>query len=258
MRQSFKTIGSYALVSLITLILAYGLFFINQLRCIMVSYSGLRQVEERVYVDPEMDDIEVQLLIMNIEQSKDRLALFFDTVTAEPVIIAGATKKIMENYGANMKSPGMNHITLLGTFIVLGPGGLNRDVISHELVHSELVSRIGWYNRETEIPTWFDEGLALMLDYRYANAETLWMMLTANGKNAPSLIELESMHNFMRYTEQSPFLSYVTSSREVTRWWKIVGLKGFNEFTQLIKEGEDFEEAYKIIELKYTSPEVGR
>jgi hypothetical protein len=258
MHHSFKTIYSYALVSLITLVVAYGLFFINQLRCIMVSYSSLRQVEERIFVDPEMDDIEVQLLMMNIEQSKDRLALFFDTIIAQPVIIAGPTKDIMERYGANMKSPGMNHITLLGTFIVLGPGGLNRDVISHELVHSELVSRIGWYNREAEIPTWFDEGLALMLDYRYANSETLWLMLTANGKNAPPLPELESMQDFMRYTEQSPFLSYVTASREVTRWWNIVGLEGFNEFTSLLKEDANFGDAYKKIELKYATPDVGK
>ncbi len=224
----------------------------------MVSYSSLRQVEEQIYVDPDMDEIEVQLLLMNIERSKERLNLFFDTTTANPTIIAGHTKSIMEKYGANMKSPGMNHITMLGTFIVLGPGGLNRDVISHELVHSELVSRIGWFNREAEIPTWFDEGLALMLDYRYANSETLWLMLTANGKNAPPLPELANMQDFMRYTEESPFLSYVTASREVSRWWNIVGLKGFNEFTTLIKQGASFEEAYRAIEKKYQSPDIGK
>ncbi|MBT33101.1 MAG: hypothetical protein CMO01_25865 [Thalassobius sp.] len=260
MKKLFKVAFFYSFIVITTISVAYGIFFINQIRCIMVSYSGtgLREVDNGIYVDPEMDDIEVQLLLLNIEQSRDRVSLFFDSITASPTIIAGPSKDIMKKYGANLRSPGMNHITFLGTYIVLGPGGLNRDVISHELVHSELVSRVGWVNRETKIPTWFDEGLALMLDYRYANSDAMWMMLTSNGKNAPELPELANMHDFMRYTEKSPFFSYVTSMREVSRWWNIVGLEGFNEFSELLKQGYSFEEAYQMTESRYTFPDVGK
>ena len=258
MKKFFKVIFFYSFIVITTVSVAYSFFFINQIRCIMVSYSDLKEVEKGIYVDPAMDDIEIQLLLLNIEQSKERVALFFDTTTSNPTIIAGPTKGIMKKYGANLRSPGMNHITLLGTFIVLGPGGLNRDVISHELVHSELVSRVGWMNREAKIPTWFDEGLALMLDYRYANSDAMWMMLTSNGKNAPALPELANMNDFMRYTEKSPFFSYVTAMREVSRWWNIVGLEGFNNFSDLLKQGYSFERAYQSIEAKYTFPDVGK
>ena len=105
MKKLFKVAFFYSFIVITTISVAYGIFFINQIRCIMVSYSGtgLREVDNGIYVDPEMDDIEVQLLLLNIEQSRDRVSLFFDSITASPTIIAGPSKDIMKKYGEILK-----------------------------------------------------------------------------------------------------------------------------------------------------------
>lgn len=240
--------------AIIIALVVYGLNFSNQIRCVLVEYqlSTLRKESKNLFVLADMDNIDAALLDENIFAAKKRLSQFFDTVYADPVFLAGDSENFMQTYGAPLNSPGMNHITPIGSYIVLGPKGLNQDVISHELVHAELVYRVGWWNREMEIPTWFDEGLALMLDYRYKNSDAMWDFLTQKGEEAPSLKELEKMKDFIRITQKSPYLSYVTSMREVSRWWNVVGLIGFSEFTNRIKNGEHFLSAYQETENKFS------
>ncbi|WP_020526600.1 DUF1570 domain-containing protein [Flexithrix dorotheae] len=254
MKRLLKISLTYLVPAIFIAILIYGLNFNHQIRCILVEYdlSSLRKETDNLYVSAGMDKIDAALLKENIEASRKRLSHFFDTVYANPVFLAGDSENFMRTYGAQLNSPGMNHITPIGSYIVLGPKGLNRDVISHELVHAELVYRVGWWNREMEIPTWFDEGLALMLDYRYKDSDAMWNILTKKGEEAPSLKELEKMKDFIRITQKSPYLSYVTSMREVSRWWNVVGLNGFAEFTDRIKNGEHFPSAYKETENKFS------
>ena len=42
-------------------------------------------------------------------------------------------------------------------------------MIAHELCHDELFARLGWWRVKRQIPQWFNEGLALMVDYRFSN-----------------------------------------------------------------------------------------
>ena len=54
------------------------------------------------------------------------------------------------------------------TCVLIGPKGQNVDVVSHELMHAETADRIGFVAKFTELPTWFDEGLAMQVDFRPA------------------------------------------------------------------------------------------
>jgi hypothetical protein len=245
MKKIWQKFFFYSGVLLFSFTLAYVLFFTNQVRCLLVAWSSdVELIAEGVYVEVGMSESEKALLLEDLELARERIAFFFGDCHSKPFVIAGHTSRVMAKYGANLKSPGMNHVTPVGSYIVLGPEGLNVDVISHEICHAELMERVGWANREFNIPTWFDEGLALMLDYRYANADAMWLMLTEDGKHAPALTELENMHDFMRYTRVSPYLSYVTAMREVARWWSVVGPEGFDAFVSLVKKGKDFQDAY--------------
>lgn len=248
-RNYNKRVIFYAVVSVFTFVIAWSWFFQKQLKCFTIDWSRYQQIAADVYVNPEMGEEQRFKLLMDIEDARERLKAFMGDSGSRPVIIAANQPEVMAEFGAGLKSPGMNHITPFGTYIVLGPEGLNQDVICHELCHSELANRVGWYNREAKIPAWFDEGLALMLDYRYARTDFMWAVVTENGKKAPSLNELAHMQDFMHYTRISPFLSYVTSMREVSRWWNVAGGPvGFNLFVEKIKAGEPFEKAYKDVE----------
>jgi len=63
-------------------------------------------------------------------------------------------------------TPATVFYTPFRAIMVIGPDGINLDVLSHEMCHTELYHRLGWWRKEMRIPTWFDEGLAMQLDYR--------------------------------------------------------------------------------------------
>ena len=52
------------------------------------------------------------------------------------------------------------------TCVSIGPNGQNVDVVAHELMHAEIASRTGFLKRMRTIPIWFDEGLAMQVDFR--------------------------------------------------------------------------------------------
>lgn len=58
----------------------------------------------------------------------------------------------------------------MGYYVVIGPDGFNEDVIAHELLHSELRTRL---KNKDKVPEWFDEGLATVVDHRYIRNEYL-------------------------------------------------------------------------------------
>ncbi|GAB4334525.1 MAG: hypothetical protein OHK0038_11740 [Flammeovirgaceae bacterium] len=232
----------------------YAILFTQQVRCFFVQFSDLQRVDKNLYISRQLDGFQVIWFQENIKEAKNRLQQFFGEVKSNPIIIAGNDSTTIQRFGHPTINTGLMHSTPFGAYIVLGINGLNADVISHEYCHAELLARTNWWVRETQIPTWFDEGLALMLDYRFtgydADSEMLWILLTKHGKIAPSLDELEKMSDFQYYTNINPLLSYYTSHREVRRWLKIVGIEGLEELCQKLKEGEDFHKVYKEIELE--------
>ena len=50
--------------------------------------------------------------------------------------------------------------------VFIGEDGRNIDVIAHELLHGEVFYRVGHWNSFVELPVWFNEGLAMQVDYR--------------------------------------------------------------------------------------------
>jgi hypothetical protein len=226
----------------------YTLFFTQQVRCFFVDLSDLQKVNKNLYLSQQLDGFQAMWFQENLKESKKRLQEFFGELKSNPVIIAGNDSSTIQRFGNPLINTGLMHSTPFGAYIVLGVEGLNTDVISHEYCHAELLARTNWWVRETQIPTWFDEGLALMLDYRFADSEMLWVMLTKHGKDAPSLKDLEKMSDFQHYTNINPLLSYYTSMREVRRWLKIVGKEGLQQLCERLQNGEEFENVYKEIE----------
>jgi hypothetical protein len=161
------------------------------IRCYLVRWSDLDNMAPNLYVDPNMPEPQRQILLSSLADAKERVATLYGEYTADPVIIAGHTMEVMKAYGGNSYNrAGRTYLTLVETFIILGPDGvLNVDVLSHELAHVEFSARIGHRNRD-EVPNWFDEGLAVQFDDRYSEAE--WQTRTDNGRTAPDLDQIGS------------------------------------------------------------------
>jgi hypothetical protein len=215
------------------------------IHCYLVKWSDLEEIADNIYVDPDMPDWNRNYLINAVEEGEDRVGNLFGDVIGKPIIIAGHTMDVMQEYGGNSYNTiGRTYLTLLGAYIVLGPDGITmQDVIAHELAHAELTARIGHKNVEI-LPDWFEEGLALQVDYRFTEED--WAIQTANGEINPELSGIGEI-------KHDDVIAYVTAKHEISRWLDIVGQQGFLDLLQTIKQGEDFLSAYRLIENQFIS-----
>ena len=103
-------------------------------------------------------------LTNKVTAAKNRIGNFLDTPVAEPEIIFASKQKLL----------GFMKVASVGTTIslpyktctIFGYRGRSVDVIAHELMHAELINTMGYIQTLTNIPTWFDEGLAMQVDFR--------------------------------------------------------------------------------------------
>jgi hypothetical protein len=241
-KKSKKTIRLAAGI-IILLIVAIGVYRLSKhpvMRCYLVSWSNLDQIEENVFVDPGMNESDREFLLSAVAEAEARITSLYGDFQANPTIIAGHTMDVMIEFGGNSYNRvGRTYLTALGQYIVFGPDGAsNLDVIAHEIAHAELAQRIGYKSVNT-LPDWFEEGLALQVDERFTEED--WLSKTSNGTTVPDLDEI----GVIRHDD---WLAYSTAKHEVSRWLELVGQQGLLEFLQKIQQGEDFSMAYQSVE----------
>ena len=245
-RHLLKLIPIVMLVVVVGSGTAYGMLFPEMTHSLLVPWSDFHELEPNIYVAPDMPIAQREQIIFIIEQGRNDVTAFFGNYTANPVIIAGHTIESVHPYGISNKPKALAHKMPLGTWIVLGPNGLNRDVVAHELAHAELHNRL---TLSADVPTWFGEGLAAQLDHRPEIGEENWRRLTHNGQHVPSREQL-----FKTWTDEWGWeVHYGTARYEVQRWLTIVKQKGLFELITALNSGAAFEATYINIERRYQS-----
>jgi hypothetical protein len=235
----FGLLGAAAIV----LILLFG----EVLNCYVVRWSDFEEISPNLFVSPEMPADRRQKLLTLHADAQKRLGRLYPAMISAPVIIAGYTDNSVSRYGMGTGGTGRAYCTPIETFIVLGPNGLNVDVMAHEMAHAELAARLGgnWALARANVPVWFDEGLALQVDDRPKYNEDAWQRLTGNGRTEPSLAEIADRPGF---STGNVTINYATSKREVTRWLTAVGRAGFSDLLTQLAQGIDFTDAYANVE----------
>ncbi|MFK7972485.1 MAG: hypothetical protein AB8F95_19095 [Bacteroidia bacterium] len=243
-----------ALVLLIAGTAIYVSRYPSIVRCMTIAFQDFDKLDQKVYVSPGTPPETQNLLRELIKRSEVRVADLWGGYAAEPVLIYCHDNSCFDRFGAG--SPGVAYLTPLGPYVVIGPRGLRTDVLSHELCHAELFTRIGWWNSEFEKPAWFDEGLAMQLDHRYAKRGHSrffgfmidWERRVGKDNEAFALHKLRDRSAFTSGDFRQTELAYVTSGMEVSRWLEAVGHMGLLRFTDRLCSGESFEKAYAEIE----------
>lgn len=64
-------------------------------------------------------------------------------------------------------------------------------MIAHEWSHAEFSARVGGFFAAKDVPSWFDEGLAVLISNEPSHSEEIWQAMTAAGIVTPPLNELE-------------------------------------------------------------------
>ncbi len=242
----------WALLIFIGLCIFVVVYFLNTGlgKCYTIGYSNFIKKPNNVFISPKMPKSLHHILEYMVVQARKRNADFWGEVTDTPTIIFCANIEEYNHYGIMPQALAMVYMSPFGAFIVVKPDGANLDVIAHEYCHAELQKRIGWWKKQRQIPAWFDEGLALQLDYRYPNNEQdvsyqaykkKWDTVTENGKFAPKISELTEVSNFFsgKYLVTT---AYLTSGLYVAKWLEKEGKEGLKKFIQEIKAGKDFSE----------------
>ncbi|WP_154657230.1 hypothetical protein [Hugenholtzia roseola] len=248
---SFKLWLRRCLLLFLGLGVLLGFFFFrspNFARSVFLKSYYLKEVRPNLYVDRNLDTAKIALLEQNYQQAQARVQTFFGSLESKPYLLAGDDPEVMRLFGNENIETGMTHLSPVGTYIVLAKEGLNVDVISHELCHAELMARTGWFLREFQIPTWFDEGLAMLLDERFPNWETEWHMMTLNGSYAP---ELEEMDTPAEFFNRDAYLHYLTAKKQVGTWHQMAGREGLLLFIETLKKERDFPKAFHAPLKKY-------
>ena len=133
-----------------------------------------------------------------------------------------------------------------GEYVIISPDGLNADDVSHEMCHTELYSRVGYFN-DREIPLWFHEGISMLVckDYpsTYEGYLTEWHSMIKNDPEILPLNRITAENDFYASPSRSS-LSYWRSGLEVMRWYELYGKDGLLELTRDITNGKDFYDAY--------------
>ncbi|GAB4403770.1 MAG: hypothetical protein OHK0053_28800 [Microscillaceae bacterium] len=241
----------------IFLLLAFYFSFNRLFYCYTLPYSSFRTPYADTYISPKIPPSLHPLLFKMVKEARQRVQQFWGLAKARPVLVFCADEGEFAYFGRNYGTPAMVNLSPLGTYIIVLPDGANIDVLSHEISHAELYSRLGWYTKMRQIPAWFDEGLALMVDYRYPGGgktrhhhayRQKLQELQRPGVRPIGLPELHQIEDFFAQDTYHTHRAYLTAGQELSRWLAQVKVKGLLQLIDSLKAGKGFAPVYTNIE----------
>ena len=176
----------FTVTAVLLLLAAAAVYFFqfNQYGYMMtVPYrSGFTEIAGHVYINKNNARDHQEILGL-IEQARERIKAFFGDLCFqdETFFIICDDENLIRNIGED-------HATVTISFpsekhdICISDEYLELDILAHEITHAELRARLT-ARAQGEIPTWFDEGLALQNDFRERYSEEQWISQTGNGNN---------------------------------------------------------------------------
>ncbi|WP_124948817.1 hypothetical protein [Sulfuriferula thiophila] len=119
--------------------------------------------------------------------------------------------------------------------LIVGPKGQNVDVVAHELMHAELFDRVGFWGRITQVPVWFDEGLAMQVDFR-----PKYILAGGATPKTKSVKTLDAARDFFVSDNDLLTWNYSAAKVEVAQWLAEVGNSSVYGRLSLIRAGASF------------------
>lgn len=260
-RNIVSKIISRFLLGVAVLLGSYYFLYPHVFRCQTIRFSSFQSVGSSIYVSPAIAPLEYNKIKLLVELSTYRNTLFWGNVKASPTIIICATAEEYERFCQSSEGAGCSISTPLSdSYIVINQQALNIDVMSHEMCHNEIYTRLGWWKATFQVPQWFHEGVALMVDYRFvATNDPVGRVkgyarqvkkLRRRGYKPIPLEEISTLRGFFQGSQMVVNNAYMTSGREVAHWLAIVGQESLPLFMDELKSGKEFLEVYAAFKQK--------
>lgn len=208
-------------------------------RCLLIDFYGFEK-EDGIYFREGVSRKKRDEIKTTIKLAEERVANFWGQKTSNPKFIYCDSDTDYLKFGTPFLTPAAA-IMHIGSYVVISKDGVDIDIMSHELSHTELFERIGIINRATKIPVWFDEGLAMQVDHRsYYSIDTL-RSLTNNFENMIDVKVLVDYPSFGGGSREEVMMNYRTAKYEVSHWYTP---KKLSTFIEELNDGKSFDEAY--------------
>jgi hypothetical protein len=221
------------------------------------TWLGMEEVAPKVFVNKEMPLTQREWVSRSVTEARKKIAEFFGDVISGPQILACSTEECFAGLGGG-KQRGLH---LGGSKILFAPRGLTIPILTHEWSHAELSSRMdarldGIFGIPS-LPTWFNEGLAVVVSGEPSHSEKVWELIIATKMTTPKLEDLVSLKEWNtaanKLSDADPATSiagkmavvYATAGHEVRTWHQRVGKDGLLKLIEKVKSGEDFERSFK-------------
>jgi len=236
-------------------------------RCLTIAHASefepLTAGKKTLYISAEATPRQREVFTNHLRIASDRIQRFWGNQLGKAVIIYCPTQDQYAQYCSGGEGAGCSLGMPWGdSFLVLGPEGNNPDVMAHELCHDELFARLGWLTIKRQVPQWFNEGLALMVDYRFSNAnndarerflsyDAEWKYRAYGPQGlspqvVPGLSSLETTRDFFYGDYSRVMLAYLTAGREVSRWLATVGSTALPRLIADLAAGNQFADVYQF------------
>ena len=141
-----------------------GLTQRHALACELIEYVNYSEIAPNIFVSTTFDLSQKHDLLALINSGKSRVNNTFGPMLSTPKVVITTNENEASYFGSNLYGNAL--LTPLGQCLVLGPKGQNIDVIAHEYTHAEVHFRVGWLKHFLNVPIWFNEGIALWVDFR--------------------------------------------------------------------------------------------
>lgn len=148
-----------------------------------------------------------------LKKARHAVETLFGTVQSQPIVACmdGPVLGLQVSHGLTNFAPGLPSVILIGSH------GAEENVAAHEWAHAEFAQRVGVIQRQMHVPTWFDEGLAMQVDFRADyNLEALRAFRSRKDLRLPQLDDIAAAE-FFRADGQGK-LHYALSRCIVGEW----------------------------------------
>ena len=232
----------FLLITLMSLTVS-GCYAIRYAKTLTPDWSGFVEISKDIYVDKAMSSSQRIEVLKTVRLAKVRVSQFFGGLEGHPKIFACSSEEcfVTNDFGATPKGMAFGSSALM-----LSPRGMDIVIISHELTHIELHTRVGVFRSWHGISTWFDEGLAVLVSQDPRYTKEAWLKATEDGRIAPAL-------NAITWGKGSWLLSYGTARRAVGEWYSRAKYAGLISLIAEVKNGAEFETTFSSISSKTAS-----
>ena len=246
MKTKKKKIIFLTILSLLILLVIFAVYYLQFTNCyrMTVPYRySFEKLADNIYVNKSYSGDKEEIVKL-VDSAKERDKAFFGELQClnDTLIIICDDSKLLSKLGGEKDT-----VTFLfpskKNYTSISNEYLNLDILSHEITHAELHSRLT-ANALKKIPTWFDEGIATQNDYREQYGLEAWIEQTNNGKNTIALEDMDTPSEFYAGTAEDRRFRYLNAKHEVSKWIETNHIQGLLELLDRLNHGEDFNTAY--------------